>query len=284
MLAISPELSKTEPEEDDRIVLASVRAGSAHHAGRYDYHYRPRLHIFHHAKSSAPYLRLSAWILPLLRSIDIGEGRNSEELFHGRVVSETVSFPVIQHWLQMCQKYHTASGDTSSSGAVLGQNTGTHLPRRERPSCQPQTKCTIPNFRLIDISKGCVVTADPGDEYAAMSYVWGQAKRLLLSRETCDRLTSPGALSSGKSDVPQTFQDSLLVENRLGISYIRIDALCICEDNEEGLVFHMGLMDSIYSSAVVTIVCDSESTDTEYLVSVGGERWIKLSLNLGQWS
>lgn len=261
VLAVNPNLSKTKPEEDDLIVLASVHAGSAHHETLYDRHYRPKLQIVKRKAGYAPFSRSSTWILPLLRSVDTGEGRDVAELFHGRKVEETVSFPVIRHWLQMCQKHHTGSSDASSSTTALGQHARPHPSQREKSSCRPRTKCTVPNFRLIDVCKECVVAAAPSDEYAALSYVWGSAKRLILSNETWDVLTKPGALSSGKSDVPQTFQDALLVANRLGVSHIWIDALCIRQDNEEELISHMDSMDSIYSSAIVTIVSNSESAD-----------------------
>jgi hypothetical protein len=77
--------------------------------------------------------------------------------------------------------------------------------------CVPKPRRKLSHFRLIDVEKQCVVLAQDQDEYAALSYVWGRVKRLLLTVENLEPLSTPGALSPNREEVPRTFKDALIV-------------------------------------------------------------------------
>ncbi len=113
---------------------------------------------------------------------------------------------------------------------------------------------SIQDFRVIDVQKRCVVRANAKVDYAALSYVWGNAKRLVLSKDNEAWLSTPGALSKDEENVPKTFRDALEVATALGIANLWVDALCIDQADPEQVKHHMDAMDVIYGSAVLTIV------------------------------
>jgi hypothetical protein len=119
----------------------------------------------------------------------------------------------------------------------------------------------VKGFRVIDVQQRCVVRVNGKVDYAALSYVWGNAKRLVLSKSNETWLTRPGALSQTEEDVPKTFRDALEVATALGIVNLWVDALCIDQTDPEQVKHHMEAMDKIYGSAVLTIVATAESVD-----------------------
>jgi hypothetical protein len=92
--------------------------------------------------------------------------------------------------------------------------------------------------------------------------VWGDAKRLLLTNDNEEWLSTPGVLSVATTGVPRTFNDAFVVAENLSIQYLWIDALCICQDDVDELRIHMDAMETVYSSAMLTIVSDTSSADT----------------------
>jgi hypothetical protein len=55
------------------------------------------------------------------------------------------------------------------------------------------------------------------------------------------------------SSLPKTFQDAICVTRRLGIKYLRIDALCIIQDSEEDWRREASLMERVYAEAYLNI-------------------------------
>jgi len=55
------------------------------------------------------------------------------------------------------------------------------------------------------------------------------------------------------SQVPQTFQDAMLIAQRLGVRYIWIDSLCIIQDSEEDWREQSGLMGQVYFNSFCNI-------------------------------
>jgi hypothetical protein len=78
------------------------------------------------------------------------------------------------------------------------------------PSAPDKSTLTL-QFRLIDLSRLCVVDATPEYPYVALSYVWGDSQRLLLRDDNIARLTDPGGLSETHTDSPQTFLGAMYV-------------------------------------------------------------------------
>lgn len=261
-------------QENDYVTLASAFVGSKHISperrdeldnqssysnhkkSEYGRYHRPRLQVYN-MNSNNETCRYAegefTYILPLTQSMYDWEENSFSQTFNGRIVDEHANFALVQHWLTTCQKKHVRR-----ASYMYGYE------QPEIQECAPKPRSKINCFRLIDVQKRCVIEADSQLEleYAALSYVWGHAKRLLLRSDNLGTLSEPGALSHENEHVPTTFRDAFKVAENLNIKYIWIDALCILQDDEGQLVEHMNSMDSIYSSATLTIVSDTESADT----------------------
>ncbi|KAH7086445.1 hypothetical protein FB567DRAFT_570299 [Paraphoma chrysanthemicola] len=178
-----------------------------------------------------------AFILPAVNA----ESANAEtfhdsDTFFGRQIGCEANIPLIKSWLHQCQSMHRGRNLLRDARCSSDD-----FEERSTPvdGCQPTPPTKIANFRLIDVAKRCVIEVDEPVEFAALSYVWGNAHRLVLNKNTANFLSTPGSLSSGKKD--------------LKIKHIWIDALCIMQDDANQLRQHMDLMEVVYGSAILTI-------------------------------
>ncbi|RYP78239.1 hypothetical protein DL771_000716 [Monosporascus sp. 5C6A] len=121
-----------------------------------------------------------------------------------------------------------------------------------KPDEQPSSALLL--GRLIDVNRRCVVEAPLYCSYAALSYVWGLVKQLLLVDETFEHISTPGALSDNYEGLPFSVKDAMLLCERLAIPFLWVDALCIRQDSREDKDQQIGQMGLIYSGATLTIV------------------------------
>ncbi|KAH7384143.1 heterokaryon incompatibility protein-domain-containing protein [Phaeosphaeria sp. MPI-PUGE-AT-0046c] len=205
------------------------------------------------------------FILPVDKRAAASEESESTEAFLGRLIDPTVNLALVRSWIHKCATTH---------GVSTTQGIGYFRPAEDNHGCTPKMSSYIAGFRLIDIAQRCVVRVNHSAkyEYAALSYVWGNARRLLLGRDNETLLSVPGALSSDNTSVPKTFIDALYLAEILAITHIWIDALCILQDDPEQLMKHMSHMEEVYSSAILTIVSDTPSADTG-IPGISTPRW-----------
>ncbi|KAK8035753.1 hypothetical protein PG991_001826 [Apiospora marii] len=113
-------------------------------------------------------------------------------------------------------------------------------------------------------------------EYAALSYVWGEAgSRTLHLREqdieALGRWTSPDRLG-------KTVKDAMEVTKRLGMRYLWVDSLCVVQGDRRGerasprQKSQITQMDSIYGHASVTIVAAAGADANAGLTGVSSPR------------
>ena len=95
--------------------------------------------------------------------------------------------------------------------------------------------------------------------YAALSYCWGDAQNVVLTKANVEAWYTEISVSS----LPQSIQDALLVVNRLGLEYLWVDALCIIQDCGTDKDEEISLMNLIYEQAELTISVGSASACTE---------------------
>lgn len=128
-------------------------------------------------------------------------------------------------------------------------------------------KCTSPDYLetmapsepryFIDLHNHCLAEAPTGAPYAALSYVWGKSDMIKTTSSNLAHLKRPGALEEPdvRQDLPRTIQHAMYLMSRLrGLRYLWIDALCIVQDDEVMLRFHLPQMGSIYAGAEVVII------------------------------
>lgn len=118
------------------------------------------------------------------------------------------------------------------------------LCRETHSTCQKSKSVANPFFKLIDCVTRKVVLANahPDDDYAALSYVWGQSHH---------ELKHIGALPQS---LPATIEDAIKVVHILGLKYLWIDRYCIDQDDAVELSSQIGSMDAIYHNAAITII------------------------------
>lgn len=63
-------------------------------------------------------------------------------------------------------------------------------------------------------------------------------------------------------EMPQTFIDAVKITRRLGLKYLWIDSLCICQDDPGDWAREAGLMADVYSNAYVVIAANRSSDCT----------------------
>ncbi|CAI9627807.1 unnamed protein product [Alternaria burnsii] len=85
--------------------------------------------------------------------------------------------------------------------------------------------------------------------YAALSYVWGESSPFI---------TTKANIEANKEGVdidrlPETFQDAIFVAREMGIGYLWIDSLCICQDDSSDWSRETSRMSSVYSNAYIML-------------------------------
>ncbi|KZM24591.1 hypothetical protein ST47_g4332 [Ascochyta rabiei] len=149
----------------------------------------------------------------------------------------------IRSWLQTCQDEHDHCGHRTSNS---------YVPKR-----------------LVDVDTGIeglfriIPKADKRDgPYVTLSHCWGRSPNFLaLTTNNMERLMGEGFLSSDLRN--RNFDEAIQVAKHLGVRYIWIDSLCICQAGKkmdfssEGQYMHL-----VYQHSLCNIVvADSENGD-----------------------
>jgi hypothetical protein len=199
---------------------------------------------------SIDFASLRKWIARKGKQVSISQ-RNSFfdaenfPFFFRAVDSDSIDFASLRKWIAWCASEH---------GISCGQEV----------SSDERTMLRLRNFKVIDCEQNAVVTAPPGCNYAALSYVWGPP----VSPPLTSSGGSPGQqqfhLSSDRTAklpicVSKTVADAMEVVQRLGMQYLWVDKYCINQANESEKHTQLSAMDTIYASAQVTIVATGEN-------------------------
>ncbi|PMD52336.1 uncharacterized protein K444DRAFT_487209, partial [Hyaloscypha bicolor E] len=108
-------------------------------------------------------------------------------------------------------------------------------------------------FRLIDVKRGCVITAKSDPIYCALSYVWGGENQ--GTRTSYRKIkVRPYRAFSGLHKIMLCIPDTLCRYLHLSQNYLRVDCLCILQDGEEDKHNQISSMDVVYNLALLTIV------------------------------
>jgi hypothetical protein len=111
-----------------------------------------------------------------------------------------------------------------------------------------------PSFRLIDIQRQCITPANNTFIYYALSYVWGRAEHLCLTKANCQELYKEGSLRKLRDRLPLTVQDAMFFASKMNEWFLWVDALCIIQDDEADFTSQVAVMNGVYSSATLTLV------------------------------
>lgn len=131
-----------------------------------------------------------------------------------------------------------------------------HSSLRQHTKCNVSPKRPEPYYptRLVEIlvpGKGedlrlCLTREEvPTGPYMTLSHRWGAASFLKLTLSKLPDLVKGFSIA----ELPQTFQDAIVVAQRLGCQYLWIDSLCIIQDSTEDWLHEAGLMGEVYANS-----------------------------------
>jgi hypothetical protein len=112
---------------------------------------------------------------------------------------------------------------------------------------------------VADVPKLFIANGAVG-RYAALSYCWGQSQPYHLTRASLQEMSTTGL---DMRRLPKTIQDAIEATRNLGLQYIWIDALCICQDADDDMAHELSNMSKVYKSAHVTISAASAANSGE---------------------
>ncbi|KAH9885804.1 heterokaryon incompatibility protein-domain-containing protein [Cubamyces lactineus] len=87
-------------------------------------------------------------------------------------------------------------------------------------------------------------------QYAALSYVWGEAQPHSTTKARVDAYTR----SIDISTIPRTIREAIEVTHKLGLRYLWVDSFCIIQDSREDKTRELVRLRRIFHDACITIV------------------------------
>lgn len=194
--------------------------------------------------------------------IEAEDGSAAAALVATRPIAEDprnkTTLGLIKKWIKTCEDGHDKCqmGYTREETRFAGptDDEGTRLRAKYN-----KKDCALPT-RVIDVfasedgvrlvesqtigGRGC---------YIALSHVWGKVAHFKTERLSYeahkDKIPLP--------NLPQTFQDAVIITRDLGIRYLWIDSLCIIQDSALDWEQEASRMASVYMNAYVTISATS---------------------------
>lgn len=126
-------------------------------------------------------------------------------------------------------------------------------------TCAQQTNHLLVNestgFRVIDVLSMKLVKPTVFVRFIALSYMWeiGNSECYVqLQKSNIGALETPGGLTD--IPLPQIISDAISLCRDLGEKYLWVDRLCIVQDDEKSKHSQIHNMDTIYSSAYLTVI------------------------------
>lgn len=163
----------------------------------------------------------TGFLIPVSRTCD------RECLVHV-VDRSAISYGRITRWLDDCAANHNAA---------CGQTKETKYPLQ---------------LYVLDCLTNAIVPLCSGDQYAALSYVWGMAAD--LARDPEPPIGDARDSAGSSAEIPLTIRDSMEATRCLGYRYLWVDRYCIPQVDISQRLEAIANMDRVYAGAVFTIV------------------------------
>ncbi|KAI0174939.1 heterokaryon incompatibility protein-domain-containing protein [Pestalotiopsis sp. NC0098] len=127
--------------------------------------------------------------------------------------------------------------------------------RDQHDGCHPGESPLPSRVLDTDLSDGMVKLIEPhgqSGQYACLSYCWGGVDTFVTTQSTI------GSRRSGfdVSQLPKTLSDAVKTVRHLGIRYLWVDSLCICQDDPEDWARESSRMADVYSNAYLVIAAN----------------------------
>ena len=198
---------------------------------------------------------------------------NPDNLPANEGTSSTWHKMLARKWLSCCQRSHRRCNDRMLS---------TFFPTRLlRLSCDNNEVF----LKLCDTKAWVnIPTAGSSSSYCTLSHRWSDTQPLKLTRASYQSFRENIPFEV----LPKTFADAVHITLNLGVSYLWIDSLCICQDDRDDWLAESARMGDIYANGICNIgaldpgACFFEgptpASDALYF-SVHGKRYITANYN-----
>lgn len=168
--------------------------------------------------------------------VQLVDDSQTEAFLRARMITATIEASRVTTWLRQCTDQHG-------------------------PSCRPTVLEMPPHpsmlqnpFLVIDVQRGCLKELPEGDNYVALSYVWGDNN---WPRTFVANLPKHRRADAFKSIMlPKTIADAVLFVQALNMQYLWVDSLCIVQDDPMKQTI-INNMDAVYGHAYLTLVVAS---------------------------
>ncbi|KAK8223351.1 heterokaryon incompatibility protein-domain-containing protein [Phyllosticta capitalensis] len=149
---------------------------------------------------------------------------------------------IAKSWLEHCVENHT--GATLQDKLVQRGQLAQELDAKDPPlpTRVLEIDSDIETIRLLD---GVGLSG----RYACLSYCWGSSRAFTLTRGSIEARKSGIAVS----ELPKSIHDAVLIARHLGLRYLWVDSLCICQDDVDDWAQQSAYMNDIYSNSRLVI-------------------------------
>ena len=156
-----------------------------------------------------------------------------------------VNLSLIRSWLETCTREH-------------------------HDTCNPHgRRVEVMNFTLIDVVAKKLVRTTTKERYVALSYVWGRAPGFRTLSPYREELERDGAFDRSEYRVSTVIEDAMHLVRALGETYLWVDCLSICQDDQKEKHSQIARMDIIYSQAYLTICAAAGESANSHLAHPG---------------
>jgi hypothetical protein len=124
---------------------------------------------------------------------------------------------------------------------------------------------SLHRIRFLEIQKDndCLILLENTlpSEYACLSHCWGSDQDMYKTKQS--NLKDHSEVGIDIDKLPRTFIEAGEICQRMNISYLWIDSLCIIQDSEEDWRCQAARMGDIYENCLITIAATSANNPTE---------------------
>ncbi|VTT81616.1 unnamed protein product [Fusarium fujikuroi] len=191
----------------------------------------------------------------------VEDGDPLEGAIRGRPVERQRGTPIalgrVCNWLKDCDKHPHCSP------------TQTFLPTRV---IDVGKELNSPYVRLLETQEH-----DAG-RYVALSYCWGEMPQFTTTRSTLQERKDGILVAS----LPKTHQDAIQITQMLGVRYLWIDSICICQGDKEDWERESAKMLSVYANSYLTIAASNGKDSHEGLFNeIPAIKYVQIDLVFG---
>lgn len=160
------------------------------------------------------------------------------------------SIPRISQWIDECSREHPECPQPRASPLPtrildLGPPPQDHDGSGERAEVDD-------SVRVRDTEDGEVA------RYVALSYCWGGAQPVVLTRDSRAQMARPGGIALAR--LPRTIRDAVVATRALGLRYLWVDVLCIVQDCAEDVSRELNRMTRVFRNAWITLSAASAAS------------------------